>query len=756
MGLVVAAALLGALAPSAAGSGPPVVGGTWASAVQSSTARLSAEVIPNGLASSYHFDYITQAAYAANLNASKEGFSGASRAPAGADANLGSGSIPVTVQQLLSVLQPSVAYRYRVVAKNAEGTTTGASFAFSTQGTGGVALLPDSRGWEMVSPVEKNGGQVAQPGTIAGGGVLHAAASGDSVTYGSTASFASGAQGAPPASQYLSRRGVDGWMTGNITVPIVSGSFGIEDEGVPYQLFSGDLARGLLLNGEHCRDSAGGCAVANPPLAGTDAPAGYQNYYSRDTASGLFEALLGDSDIAGLSLGPADFDLRLTGGSPDLRHLVLSTCASLTADATEIPLGTGCDPLAQNLYGWTSGAALTLLNILPAQSLGHPRAVLAAQSLAVSSDGSRVYWSDLATGNLYLRAGSQTKQVDAAAGGAGVFQTASADGSIAFFTKAGHLWRYSAATEAAADLTPAGGVEGVLGTSGDGSRVYYLSAAGLFLWDGATTEVAATADASNYPPTTGTARLSDDGAKLLFLASASLTGYDNTDLNSGEADSQIYLYDAPTAQLRCLSCNPTGGRPIGPSTIPGAIANGTAAGSIDSYKPRAMVANGRRVFFDSDDSLVLTDTNKDTDVYQWETQGEGSCARPGGCLSLISSGRSTDGASFVDAATDGDDAFFLTDGSLVAGDPGGVDLYDARIGGGFPVAPTPIACQGDLCQAVPPVPVDPTLTTLQPGAGNPPVSYKKFGKHRKKHRKHGKRNSGKRGAKSQGRQRGAR
>ena len=89
--------------------------------------------------------------------------------------------------------------------------------------------------------------------------------------------------------------------------------------------------------------------------------------------------------------------------------------------------------------------------------------------------------------------------------------------------------------------------------------------------------------------------------------------------------------------------------------------------------------------------------------------GRGQLHTAGRLHRLISSGRSAGGASFVDASADGSDAFFLTDGSLVAADPGSVDLYDARVGGGFPIPPPPIACEGDACQALPPEPVDPTL-----------------------------------------------
>jgi hypothetical protein len=720
-------AAFGPGASVASAAGTPTIGEVWASSVFSSTVRLQAKINPNEAPTAFHIDYITQAAYEANVNAAKDGFTGTQKIPAAVDAEAGSGASPVTVLQILSSLTPDTAYRYRVVAHNPEGTASSPTLTFATQILGSSSFLADNRGWEMVSPVDKNGGQVDPPGALAGGGVLQAAANGQSVTYGSAASFGEGATGAATASQYIATRTATGWTTQNITAPLYSGSYGTAHEGVPYQLFSGDLARGLLLNGRHCRGEETDCAVANPPLPGTGAPAGYQNYYLRNNGAGSFTALIGASEGGMLSLEPADFSISLAGASPDLQHVVLSTCAALTPDAIEVPEGEGCEPEAQNLYEYSPGAGLSLVNLLPAQSHGSPGAALGAQAAAVSTDGGRVYWNDLATGNLYLRAGGQTKQVDAAAGGGGVFETASTDGSIAFYTKAGHLYRYDAAAQSSTDLTPTGEVEGVLGASADGTRVYYLSASGLYLWhSGMTSEVAETADESNYPPASGTARVSADGTRLVFVATAPLTGYDNKDLKTGELDSQVYLYDAGADSLACVSCNPTHARPIGPSTIPGAIANGEGADATKVYKPRVLTTDGRRLYFDSVDALGLTDTNNLADVYQWEAQGEGSCTRPAGCVTPISSGRSEEGATFVDASADGSDVFFLTDRALVSGDlAGSVDLYDARVGGGFPEPPPPLACAGDACQSLPPTPVDPTLTTKSSGPGNPPVHYPK-------------------------------
>jgi hypothetical protein len=463
-----------------------------------------------------------------------------------------------------------------------------------------------------------------------------------------------------------------------------------------------------------------GCPLANPSLPGTDAPAGYLNYYLRQ--SGGFEALVGAGDTAMTALEPADFDLRFAGASPDLGHIVLESCASLTADATEVPLGDGCDPAKQNLYRW-SGGGLSLVAAAPGSEL-------AAQAGAVSANGARVYFKN-AKGDLYLREGAQEKLVAEALPSEPVaFQAASVDGSVAYYVIAGTLLRYSTVTGSSTSVTGISEVVGVLGASADGNRVYYVAHDGLYAWSSGMATKAPTnglvpADASNFPPATGTTRISANGAKLLFLSEASLTGYDNTDLTTGLPDSEVFLYDAVANTLRCVSCRANGTRPTGPSTIPGANPNGKGIGTTYSYKPRALSADGSRVFFDSSDVLAPTDSNKASDVYQWESTRPG-CAKVAGCVELISSGRSTEGASFVDASLTGDDVFFLTDGSLVGNDPGSTDLYDARVGGGFPLPDTPIPCLGDACQSLPSEPVDPGLGTLVPGLGNPKEHYFKY------------------------------
>lgn len=582
------------------------------------------------------------------------------------------------------------------------------------------AALPDSRGWELVSPIEKNGGQVDPPETIAEGGALQAAAQGGAITYSSASSFAGGS-GAPIGSQYLASRTTAGWATQNITQPLFSGSFRFPDQGVPYRLFSAGLSRALLLNGDRCRSAeASECPVANPPLPGTDAPAGFQDYYLREGSS--FEALISSSDIAGRGLDPSTFEVKLEGASPELGAVVLASCSALTDAAID-----GCGAAGQNLYLWRwATGSLTLLSPTPG-------AVLAARTGAISTDGNRVYAYQLEDGPLWLyEEGQAPKPLPETTGTPASFEAASSDGAIAYYTTNTTLRRYSAATEASTPI--ASGVKGVLGASIDGSAVYFQDAAGLELWkEGTTTTVApgeAAADPSSWPASTGASRVSADGTKLLFTSKAKLTGYDNTDKVTGLPDPELFLYDASTPSLKCLSCNPKGKKPIGPSTIPGAYANGA---SFAAYKPRALSADGKRVFFTSQDALVTSDSNSNPttgagvpDAYEWEAQGEGSCALAAGCLAILSNGALPQGATFVDASADGSDAYFLTAASLLPTDPGSMDLYDAKVGGGFSEPQPQIPCEGDACQVLPAVPAEPSLATLAKGAGNPAVSYRKY------------------------------
>jgi len=238
--------------------------------------------------------------------------------------------------------------------------------------------------------------------------------------------------------------------------------------------------------------------------------------------------------------------------------------------------------------------------------------------------------------------------------------------------------------------------------------------------------------ASGGGPGEQTARVSPNGRWLTFMSDRSLTGYDNRDAASGKPDEEVYLYHQGTG-LTCASCNPTGARPEGyeignnarlndsqgiwPSSawvaanVPGWTGFNVAYAR---YQSRYLSDSGR-LFFNSSDALVPQDVNGTGDVYEYEPPGIGNCTsasvtfseRSGGCVDLISSGRSPEESGFLDASENGGDVFFLTSAKLSPKDVDtSIDVYDAHECSGASPCPsepvTPPTCStGDSCKPAP-------------------------------------------------------
>jgi hypothetical protein len=236
------------------------------------------------------------------------------------------------------------------------------------------------------------------------------------------------------------------------------------------------------------------------------------------------------------------------------------------------------------------------------------------------------------------------------------------------------------------------------------------------------------------------------------MSVASLTGYDNIDQGSGEPISQagepvsqVYLYDAPNGELACASCNPSGARPTGFSELPVWIT--------PYEQPRYLSDDGGHLFFLSFDALAVNDTNGQQDVYEFERDGVGSCTAQsaafsptsGGCVYLVSSGNSSDWSYFLDASANGRDVFLSSRQRLVPADEDErFDVYDARIGGGFPPQPSPPPdCVGEACRPaqIPPATTSPASAGFA-GQGNAKTNRQRQGRRcpKGKHplRRHGK------------------
>ena len=261
-----------------------------------------------------------------------------------------------------------------------------------------------------------------------------------------------------------------------------------------------------------------------------------------------------------------------------------------------------------------------------------------------------------------------------------------------------------------------------------------------------------------------TSMVSPDGRYMAFMSELPLTGYDTRDANSGERDEELFLYDSGSGRLVCVSCNPTGARPVGVVDKAGPfladpehVWNGGEGGgeperwlaaSVPSwvnfestfarYQPRYLSDSGR-VFFDSPDVLVPQATNGLMDVYEYEPAGVGSCSvasatfseRSNGCVALVSSGSSGEESAFLDASESGNDVFFLSSAKLVGADAGSaLAVYDAHVcTSGSPCGSetsSSLPCTtADACRAAPAPPPSvfgaPGSATFT-GAGNvPPV-----------------------------------
>jgi hypothetical protein len=741
--------------------------------VTSSSATLHAKIDPGGAPTTYFFEYGPTAAYGSKTSL----------------ASAGAGSEPVIVFANLKELQPETTYYVRVVASNEKATdgVSGGEGSFSTFPVG-LLGLPDGRAYELVSPV--NDGDA----TALLGKPTRAAADGNAVAYLGTAPPTGGngevhlKTGVRPegANVYLAQRSATGgWAAADIqpNADISLGNQALSS----FVSFSGDLSIGIM--------SSEVALVEDAPNG-----EGHEGLYARDDESGSYQ-LLGESE-------------KYAGATPNGSHVLVESAAGL-----EDSVG---------------GGQLDAVSVLP-EGRSAPSAVLGSPvdglEHAVSTDGSRIFWTDTATGDLYVREsdtspGAVTVQVDASTlpgterekaekGGGGVFWTASSGGSRVFFTDENQLTATSTAEKGKPDLyeyelnseegkpgtltdlttdgvEPAG-VVGVLGASEDGSYVYFAAAGALqssgavhqecppggssakcnlyVIHEGEAPKLVATVAADDGDNETAygqviyrgaqfalygdwvanvgfrSAHVSAGGRELVFESFENLTGFDS------HGGSEIYLYDYETGRTSCISCNPSGTSTDDEEHSQSGFGEYAHAELPESEEPtdalRDISADGDRVFFESNEALVSQDPDGEasgplpeyanglTNVYEWERDGSGSCARVKGCVYLLSGGTSTDISAFLDASENGEDVFIETRAQLTPQDHGETfAVYDAHecTAASPCVHETSTECTGTGCQGVPPAapifatPSSATITGVDDLEPSPPPPAKKVTK----------------------------
>ncbi|HXC23991.1 MAG TPA: hypothetical protein VNU28_05350, partial [Solirubrobacteraceae bacterium] len=676
------------------------VEGPSATSATSTSVTLQARIDPLGAETSYRLEYGTSTTYG-------HVFSG----------NVGEGMGYVPLAYHVQGLEAHTVYHYRLVTESEVGTIVGADRTFTTQVPGGSLALPDGRAWELVSPPDKGGALVEDvelsQAASDGSGIAYAASEplGEGVV-GHVGDFDANFSATANAME-LSKRGADGWRTHDISpeqsLPpegTTAVSMFAGDEA--FYAFSPDLSVGIFEPKFELGDKLQSAQASEATL--------YLRGNTSESYMPLVTAANVPPGTKWAPHGVAEpwEQMVFLGSTPDLSHIVFGDWAALTPEAITEEDEKAPGAYFQNLYEW-SGGQLQLVNILP-DGKTEPRMGFGGGSeeggdvnpWAMSSDGRYIVMSsaenehDHGEDRWYVRdmVGHKTVRF----GHPKVhtrFETMSRDGSRLFYlesepsaehapqTSEGELYMFDPASEKVTPLTAdhlsgersARVQNALLGTSEDGSYVYFVArgvlAGGassgqnnLYVMheEGGTWRTTFIATLSHqdeldwitegFGGTKGgyrstTSRVTPNGRYLTFMSNRPLTGYDNTDALSGEADQEVFLYDAQANRLVCASCNPSGARPTGVHDVEGEknllidqprlwSKEVGETGKVNSFNGNWLAAlipprwhfdlgaavhstsylfNNGRLFFNSSDALVPQDTNGVADVYEYEPPG---------------------------------------------------------------------------------------------------------------------------------------
>jgi sugar lactone lactonase YvrE len=267
-------------------------------------------------------------------------------------------------------------------------------------------------------------------------------------------------------------------------------------------------------------------------------------------------------------------------------------------------------------------------------------------------------------------------------------------------------------------------VQSVVAVSEEGSRVYFIATGvltstpndhartaeagkdNLYVWEAPSAGHPAgrTAFIATLPePSLKDAQATPDGRYLVFTTTADVTADDTSTVF------QAFRYDSQTGELVRVSVGENGYNEDGNTDLYPAVLASAKLGRV------TVSEDGSYIVFQSSDALTPQVNGGKHNVYEWHD----------GNVYLISDGSDTQQrAGLIGMDATGTNIFFTTADQLVGQDTDeDIDIYDARIDGGFP-APTPEAgcgasegCPGPLSASLTP----PSIGSRSlPALGNAP------------------------------------
>jgi hypothetical protein len=226
---------------------PPLLEHERAASVSATNVELAVKIDSMGFDTTYHFEYGPSASYGASVPVP--------------DKDIGAAGGYVDVSQLLPNLEAGVTYHYRVVATNANGTTDGPDRTLTTfaappapalasdtcpnaevRSEQASSFLADCRAYEMVSPVEKEGGDVSTSPTEE-----QISPDGERVKFISMTAFGGALGSESQGAEYISQRAPDGWSTTSINPEQSSSKSLVSLFDTPrYEYLTPDLSKGVF------------------------------------------------------------------------------------------------------------------------------------------------------------------------------------------------------------------------------------------------------------------------------------------------------------------------------------------------------------------------------------------------------------------------------------------------------------------------------------------------------------------------------
>jgi len=265
-------------------------------------------------------------------------------------------------------------------------------------------------------------------------------------------------------------------------------------------------------------------------------------------------------------------------------------------------------------------------------------------------------------------------------------------------------------------------VQSVVAVSAGGSRVYFTAAGvltsepnlslpsghqvalegmhNLYVWEAPsegnpTGHTAFIATLSKASPEY--AQATPDGRYLVFTSARKLTPDDTSTV------AQAFRFDAQTGELIRVSVGQDGFNNDGNTRSDPASLAGTNLGRL------TVSEDGSYIVFQSSDALTPQVQGGSQNVYEWHD----------GNVYLISDGTDTQArAKLMGMDASGANVFFTTADKLVRQDTDeDIDVYDARIDGGFPAPIRAVSCSRDACQG----PLSSSPAPPLPGSMAPPA-----------------------------------